>query len=277
MSDAISVGPTLDSLSDTPGVVVESNYEGGMVDLQRAPAEPEADPELIGGKFKTQDDLLKAYKELESGIGKPKEDAPAAEEKPADPLKMGEPEPEAEGDPVEGEEEPAAEEAPALNVQELSTQYLETGELTEDNYTALAAVGISKEYVDAFAEGIQATQTLRTQELHKAAGGEEEFNALLKWGGANLSEEQQSAFNTATEVAVGEGDFTAATMLIQGVKSQMVGNEPNLLNTTTDVSDPAVQPFGSQSEVSAAMRDPAYRSDPAYVASVQARLAVTNL
>lgn len=44
----------------------------------------EGEAELIGGKFKSQDDLLEAYKNLEAKLGKPKEEEPAKEEPKVD-------------------------------------------------------------------------------------------------------------------------------------------------------------------------------------------------
>lgn len=267
--------PAIAALGEGEAQVVDSNFEGGMYEVRKGSesADPAPEQELIAGKFKTQDDLLKAYKELEGKLGaKPQESQPAApaegEEKPSET---------AEGDEKsdDGEVEEAVEKA-GLDMAALTAEWDQNGSLSDDSYEALAKAGISREMVDGYTAGIEAILTIRGQTLHSAAGSEEAYNDLVKWGTANLSEEEHATFNAAVDSAVQTGDFAAATMLITGIRARMGGTEPKLLNAENTEDVPGASPFKSQSEVTVAMRDPRYRTDPAYVASVTERLKVST-
>lgn len=66
---------------------VQSVVDGGETQApeeQVLPSEQSVD-ELIAGKFKSQDDLVKAYKELESKLGQPKESEPEETRTETDP------------------------------------------------------------------------------------------------------------------------------------------------------------------------------------------------
>jgi hypothetical protein len=298
---AVSVGPDVNAIlngsADAPAQIADSNFSddgAGIVQMEGSTpaAKPEGEgEELILGKFKTQADLEKAYKALEGKLGS-KQETPA-EEPAADPKDdgvptMGEkPEGEAEGEPEgygeeteagseAGETEDKGDEAPALDFEALGNEFAENGELSDASYETLEKSGISREITDQYIEGFRAIQTLRGQQLYTAAGGEAEFKSIVEWGTNNLPQEQQDAFNNAINSAILEGDFTASSMLIQAVKSQMGNGEPNLLNTNSGTASDGVEPFKSRSDMAAAMRDPRYATDAGYNAEVQRRLAISE-
>lgn len=286
MTDAVSVGPDVNAILNgdggAPATVVDSNFSddgSGTIRMEGTPPSTEEPAEeLILGKFKSQEDLEKAYKELESKLGsKPAEEAPA-EEAPAEDNgvpKMGE-EP-TEGEPeVEAEAEAEGEEGQGLNFEAFGKEVAENGTLSDASFEAIEKAGIPRDIAEGYLAGLQATQTLRGQQLYTAAGGEDEFKALVKWGSANLPPEQQDAFNNSINAAILEGDFTSSSMMIQAVKAQMGNGEPNLLNTVTGAAGDGVQPFANRSEMVEAMRDPRYSSDPGFVQQVQKRLAISD-
>lgn len=290
MTLATSVGPDVDAIlgSDNSevGTVVSSNFsESGAGQIEITPSTPPAEPagdELLAGKFKTQDDLIKAYKSLESKLGQPAEEA-SAEENPEEPeggeasLRMGSEEAEGEaGEETEARSSEDEEQGSGLDLSPFATEFAETGQLSDESFEALEKQGIPRVMVDQYIAGVQAIQSVRGEQLYAAAGGKDEFNAMVKWGTANLPQEQQDAFNAAVNTAIVEGDLTAASMLISGVKAQMGGSEPSLLNSNTGDAPGGVEPFSSRSDMANAMRDPRYSKDPAYVAEVQARLAVSD-
>jgi hypothetical protein len=268
----LSIGPDVAAIlgaPDTPGVVTESNFSAEMDQstgtMHIGPKSPAAtvapDSGLIAGKFKSQDDLLAAYKELEAKLGKPAE--------------ATEPAPDQSIEAPDGTE-PIVEAPAGLDLAGFSTEFAETGALSEDSFTALEAAGIPRAYAETFTEGFKAIQTLRGQQIHAAAGGAEEYAAITAWGTQNLSPEQQGAFNTAIDTAMQQGDYTSISMMISGVKAQMGSGEPQLLTGRSGNGVAAVEPFASRAEMAAAMRDPAYSRDGDYVASVQRRLAVST-
>lgn len=276
-----SQDPAIQALGDGPAEVVESNFSSGSGmtvqvntdDLAKKP-EPKGE-ELIGGKFKSQDDLLKAYKELESKLGERPKDAPTDQPEDAGEDDQAEEKP-AEDD--QSQEEPKDdEEAPkGFDLSTFQAEYAEKGELSDDSYAALEKAGIGRDIVDSYIAGQQALVNANLQSAYQLAGGEQEFKAVVEWGSKNLQKPQQDAFNTALETAVQTGDTTALDMIVSGIRSRMGDGEPNLLSAKSGSTPDGAQPFASRSEMAAAMSDPRYRSDPAYVKSVQDRLRVTE-
>lgn len=286
MTGAISTGPTLDSLPDGLGQVVDSTLSfeqpsPSVVEVSRAPSQqPKADePQLILGKFKTQADLEAAYRELERKQSQPapkaEGEAPkAASEKPSD-LKMGE-----QPDTSKDAEAEAAEAKPEaattqLDFAALGTEFAENGALSEATYETLNKQGIGKDVVDLHIAGLQAIQTLNGQKVYEAAGGKDAFESLVKWGTTNLNPAEHTAFNNAINIAILQGDPTAASLLIQGIKAKMGGGEPNYVQTENRLAE-GVQGYASRAEMSADMSRPEYSRDPAFVAHVQKRLAATS-
>ena len=275
MTEAIQVGPDVNAVlkSDAAPVSgIESNFSedgSGIVQMTgEQPKEEAPKEELILGKFKTQADLEKAYKALEGKLGGQSE--PAADEPPADagPQKMGEGSTEGDEPSTDGDT------PPGIDFEALGTEFAESGALSDDSYANLEKAGISREIADAYMEGHKAIQTLRGQQLYTAAGGEAEFNAMLKWGTDNLPKEQQDAFNNAISTAVISGDFSASTMMIQAVRAQMGNGEPNLINANAGGADAAGAPYASRAEMAADMRDPRYASDPAFQKEVARRVGI---
>lgn len=287
IQSGMSVGPDVDAIlgdrEATPGEVVESNFSDmGTVHIEKpseAPAEDKAaEAELLAGKFKTPEDLVKAYKELESKLGNRSEEPAEADDGDSVPA-MGDSEQPGKGDEEASEDGESAsddEGSKPLDLSTFASEFAETGELSEDSFKALEASGIPREMVDQYIAGVSAIQATRGQELYSAAGGEDSFKALVKWGAANLPAEQRNAFDAAVSKAIVEGDFTTASMMVQAVKAQMGNGEPQLLNTSSQPAADGAKPFESQAEMAAAMRNPRYSKDPAYVAEVQRRLAVSD-
>lgn len=250
--EAISVGPSLDILEDSPTPdIVEVSPATSSEDTQEAPSE-ESPSETS--------------------------DAP---ESPPKASKMGA-EGDQEGDAPEGSDQEEANETAEdgevqpVDVGKYSTEFFENeGSLSEESYAELEARGLGKDVVDMFMAGIEALQTQRGGTLVELAGGQEGYDAMVSWGTKNLSEAEQAQFNQAIDQAILEGDSTAVSMLIPGIKARM-SSEPNYVTSDNAPSNGGVRPFANKSEMMEAMRDPRYRKDGAYVASVQQRLAISE-
>jgi hypothetical protein len=106
--------------------------------------------ELIAGKFKSNDELLKAYLELQSKLGAPKD--PPATTTPATTVKSSATNGTVTEPPATLSIDPAAAAAKAteqagLDMQALTAEYAEKGDLSPEAYAKLEAVGISKQMV----------------------------------------------------------------------------------------------------------------------------------
>ena len=265
--NGLTIGPTLETLDD--GVTAD------FVEITSADTQQEETPaDLIGGKFKSQDDLLKAYQELEKKLGAPKEEAPVEEAKDEPKTKMGE---EAEEGDQTLEDTPSSETS-ELDVVKFANEFFEKGELSEESYQELADNHkLPKDVVDTFMAGVQAMQSQRMSEIHKAAGGEEAYADMIKWGTDNLPQAEIDAFNAAIDQAVVQGEYTNLNMLVKGIRAQMSGDEPRYVESrNSNTASNGTQPFANRSEMVKAMSDPRYSRDPRYVQEVMARLAASD-
>lgn len=220
-------------------------------------------PQWLPEKFKTPEDLAKAYAELESKIGKQPEKAP--EDKPQDlpdPTKATD----AEVDKTLADR--------GLNLADFSAEFAEKGELSPESYKKLEAAGIDKNTVDLYIEGQKALAVQFETSVKAEVGGDETYAQMVDWAKSNLSPSEINAFNAA----VSSGNIDQAKLAVLGLQARYTsvnGSEPKKViggkaSTTADV-------FESTAQLTAAMRDPRYKTDPAYRADVQAKLARSSV
>lgn len=222
---------------------------------------------LILGKFKSQDDLVEAYKNLEKKLGAPKEEPaePKAEKETPPPEKLEDLE-------ITKKE---VEEATGLDLDALQKEYAENGELTDETYRTLEERGIPRAMVDSYIEGQKAKAAQVTAELTGLAGGADALRGALDWAADNLSEEEVAAYNGALQ----SGNLAAVRVSLRGIVAayrEATGSGPNLVGGERAARSSGVQPFGSRAEITRAMQDPKYQTDEAYRQQVIRRLEVTE-
>jgi hypothetical protein len=228
-----------------------------------APAKPER-PADVPEKFwdaekgvVNTEALLKSYTELEKGK------APAAQQDPAKAPADGEKPPEGEPSKVNPQE---AQDAAAK-------EFSEKGELSEETYKSLEAAGFPKDMVDSYIAGQMALAAQRDAQGYELAGGQEQYSAMAKWAGANLTAPELQAFNDAIA-----GTPAQMKQAILGLKAQYegaAGRDPKLVQGGGG-NGGVNGAFASRAEVTAAMRDSRYRSDPAYRAEVERRIGLMD-
>ena len=217
-------------------------------------------PEGLPEKFNSVEDLAKSYSELEKKLGDnteaPKEEAPKTETK--NDLDIAE----------------KAVENAGLNMETLSSEYAEKGELDAKSYDALEKAGIPKNYVDQFIEGQKAIADQQSKSIKDMVGGADAYSDMSNWAADNMSEEEKTAYNTA----VNSNDIETAKLAVVGLKAKFEkanGNEPNLVEGKGTIT--GQDGYNSWAEVTAAMGDDRYQKDPAYQAMVQEKLSKSEL
>lgn len=233
------------------------------------PATPSAPgaPELIGGKFKSQDDLLAAYKSLEAKLGAPKAETPVT------PVVAPEP-------PVKAPEalsiDPAAAAANAgFKMADLASEYSQNGDLTPATYAKLATAGIGKDMVDAFVAGQRVIYEAETAQVMAKAGVDKDtFSAMVTWAQANVAPADLQAYNQAVAGSPAMKQFALEAMHTRFIRAQ--GQDPKLFTGQRGVSTSG-DVFRSTEQMLAAMRDPLYSKDPAFRADVAAKVARSKL
>lgn len=193
------------------------------------------------------------------------------EEKPAaKPEGEGEDKPEVKD---EGEAE-AVLEAAGIDVNDAMEALQTTGELTDDQYAKLAEIGVTRAVVDSFVAGQQAVGEAMVTRMHATVGGEQAMNDILAWAGENMTPAEVEQFN----LTIDTGSETAVTMALKGLQmryNEAGQNTPSLVGGQTVETVQSV--FRSNQELTKAMGDPRYATDPAYRADVEAKLMRSSI
>ena len=219
-------------------------------------------PEGLPEKFNSVDDLAKSYAELEKKLGEPKADET--------------PEPKQEDVKQDTDLEIAnkAAESAGLNVQNLQSEFDNSGELKPESYEALDKAGIPKEYVDQFIAGQLAMRDNLVSDVKGIAGGNDAYGNMMQWASDNLSDAEKNAYNNS----VNNTDIEGIKLAVNGLKARYEasnGVDPTL--TTGKASASTGGGFRSWAEVTSAMDDPRYTKDEAYQADIQRKLQNSNL
>jgi hypothetical protein len=251
---------------------------------------------LLAGKFKDAEDLEKAYLELQKKLGtndgtqdEALRDEAGNEERSeeevnqytADGSVNWEQVDETYGDIIGGKFKENG-----VDPWEISKDFYERGEMTEENYKTLEGIGFSRQMVDTYLTGAmsegspQATEPVsdlsdaQVMTIKQDVGGEQEFNNILQWAADNLDSSYIKSYDNLVET----GNFESIQLAVAGLKSaydNANGYEGRML---TGKAAPVTQDvFRSQAEVVAAMGDPRYDKDPAYRQDVFAKLERSNI
>lgn len=242
--------------------------QGGQPEAAKEPAAtpPAVKPEGIPDKFWDAAkgevrvaEMAKSYAELEKLRSQP----PVTKE-PAKPADSGD----AAADAAKGDE--AAARAVVPEFDKYAAEFAEKGELSSETYATLEKAGIPKALVDQYIEGQKARADLETAEVFAEVGGADAYSKMVAWAAKSMSQAEIDAFNASAAASPQQ-----RMLAVQGLKARFAaaeGADPKLLGGAGG-DGAGDQPFESAAEVTRAMRDQKYKTDPAYRAQVQRRLA----
>lgn len=255
--EASQVDPAAAALAEAAAAAPESTEAAlAAKSEEAAKADAPARPEWLPEEFESPEDFAKAFAELKAG---------KAAETPA----------ETEANAEENTEEKTEEKpTPVVDVNAVSAEFAEKGELSEETYADLAAKGFDKAFVDSFIEGQKARADAVDRRLTDAAGGKDHLDRMFAWASTSMTAAEITAYNASFANA----DVTAAELAIKELRSKYEaanGRDGSLLNGKAP--SPAADTFGSWAEVTQAMSDPRYEKDPAYRAKVEAKMARSPL
>ena len=208
---------------------------------------------LLAGKYKSAEELEKAYKELESKLGQ--QDSPDKAE------------PETEPEPTSLSDNASvitdASDEFYANNGKLSPETLQKfqGMSSADLVNAYLEVTKSPDWQAAPPAQVQDVTESQINEVKNFAGGDQEYQNMVQWAGQNLDAQAIKTFDDI----VASGSIETIKFAVSGLKSQYqnaVGYEGKMVQgkaarETGDV-------FRSQAELVAAMSDKRYDNDPAY-------------
>jgi hypothetical protein len=218
---------------------------------EAAEAQQDARPDWLPEKFKSPEEMAKAYGELEGKLGSKTETPSEATTNNVAPTR---------------DEATTA----GLDMDALEAEYRENGELSAEAYEKAAKAGFDKDKVDRYIDGQNAIVEKQVQGIYQSVGGQEAYNELLEWAGDNLSKEEIDHFNST----VATNDPVAITFAAKGLMAQK--NAGKAVEPTRQVEGgnaPAADIYESTEQWKADMRDPRYAQDPAFVQKVMDKFA----
>lgn len=245
----------------------ESEDEQRKFDQARSDAEAEL---RYAGKFKSAEDLEKAYKELEKKLGQKETDdsAPDSAQESDDSAPD-----------EEDEEVPLSEESDFLKSAS-EEYYSNNNQLKPETIQKLKEMP-SEKLVEAYLNNVKNSPAVAPQVLSdtdaqtivNSVGGTEAYNETLSWAADNLSPTEVAAYDNVVNSGNKDAIFFAVQALNQkykdsvGFEGQQVSGK-NVRNS--------VKGFRSQAELAKAISDPRYRNDPAYRMDIEDKLAASG-
>jgi len=217
------------------------------------------------GKYKSAEELERAYLELQKKLGERTEDS---EEKPAAEEKQ------------EGSEEAETDQEPNEAYQTLeaaSKEYEEGGELSEDTLEKLSQLD-SKELIENWVEYVNSSKPEQpagaipqedVDRIMGSVGGNDQYQTMVSWASEALAPDEIAAY----DAVVSSGNSDAIYWAVQGLRSKYVESNGYEGKQVSGSRAPRPEPgFRSQAELARAISDPRYRDDPAYRLDVQEKL-----
>lgn len=243
--------------------------------------------ELLAGKYKSVQDLEKAYKELQTKLSRGESVAPESEDDSSADDSEAEAEDEEDDKPAGNARELYGDliggklEEAQINFQDMNVRWQQTGTLEPGDYDQLAEAGFNRDMVDAYLSGLQYKQTQDTAlsvkevaSIKESLGGEAEYGKMIEWAAANLSADEVEGFNQI----INTQPMAAVKMAITGLHarySAVEGREPKLIGGRAPKGN--TDKFESTAQLVAAMSDPKYSTDPAYQRKVQEKLSRSSI
>ena len=222
--------------------------------------------QIYAGKYKSAQELEKAYMELQSKLGEQeKGETEVAEKEPEDKPTLSEgatlitsatDEYYANGNQLTPE---TLQKFSSMSSQDLIKAYMEVQQLPEYQQAQQAPVEISESQVN---------------QIKNAAGGEAAYSNIINWAKSNLEAEQINAFDDV----VNTGSVQAINLAVAGLKAQYDnanGVEGRMVTGKAPTNSGDV--FRSQAELVAAMSDARYDRDPAYRQDIIEKLDRSDL
>tara|TARA_B100001248_G_scaffold19191_1_gene12695 strand:- start:1145 stop:1936 length:792 start_codon:yes stop_codon:yes gene_type:complete len=223
--------------------------------------------QVYAGKYKSAQELEKAYMELQSKLG---------EQEDKGETEVAEKEP---------EDKPTLSEGATLITSATDEYYANGNELSPETlqkFSSMSSQDLIKAYMEVqqLPEYQQAQQTpveiseSQVNQIKNAAGGEAAYSNIINWAKSNLEAEQINAFDDV----VNTGSVQAINLAVAGLKAQYDnanGVEGRMVTGKAPTNSGDV--FRSQQELVAAMNDVRYDRDPAYRQDVIEKLDRSNL
>lgn len=220
---------------------------------QQQPAQGEQQPALIDGKFKSQDDLLAAYKALEAKLGSQQPSPKKDDQQPA--QNQG------------GEQQPQPQTGEGIDFDAMAQEITANGDISAQSRALLKKAGIPDAMVQSHIDNVKTQVATLQGAIHEAAGGKEQFEAMRQWAMTALNDTERDflgaqASQGPEQAKLAVGALRQRFEAVNGKLPSLVGGKPGS----------GLVGFRSAAEMTTAMKDPRYKTDPAYRKDVEQRI-----
>jgi hypothetical protein len=252
-------------LLETGSNLIDKQEADALEQYRRSELEAN-DHTQYAGKFKSAEDLEKAYLELQKKLGNKEEDDSNQEET------------------VEPEQEEEVQSPVSKRVdflKEASEEYYSNdNELKPETIQKLKEMP-SEELIEAYLELQKNNPVAKAQplsdeaamEIVSSVGGQDAYNDTLAWAADNLKPTEVAAYDNVVNSGNKDAIFFAVQALNQRYKDS-VGFEGQQISGRAPKT--SIKGFRSNAELANAIGDSRYRTDPAYRYDIEQKLAASG-
>ena len=257
---------------------------------------------LLAGKYKTTEDLEKAYKELETKLGQQDKGLERDETTETDV------DADVDVDEFEVTKEDFWNEDGSVNYETTERAYgkqlsdlfknadidpwkmtehfvQNEGTLTEEMYSKLGEAGLPRSAIDQYLEGARQNYGYsntpeapvlnndEVAEVKAIAGGDEGYEQLMAWASDNMTQEESDNFDAIIELQ-NKAAAKFAVKALMGQYEDTVGRDSNLIQGKKSAPQ---ESYRSMAEVVRDMNNPLYDQDESYRDDVRRKLEASNI
>lgn len=258
-------------LLETGSNLIDKQEADALEQYRRSEVEAN-DHSQYAGKFKSAEDLEKAYLELQKKLGNKETD----DSSPTDENESDESAPDSAPDE---EQSPVSKRVDFLR--EASDEYFANENALKPETLQKLKEMPSEDLIDAYMEMQKTNPVAQAQPLSDDAakaivdsvGGQDAYNDTLAWAADNLKPEEVAAYDNVVNTGNKDAIFFAVQALNQRFKDS-TGFEGQQISGRAPKS--TVKGFRSNAELANAISDPRYRNDPAYRYDIEQKLAASG-
>ena len=258
-------------LLETGSNLIDKQEADALEQYRRSEVEAN-DHSQYAGKFKSAEDLEKAYLELQKKLGNKETD----DSSPTDENESDESAPDSAPDE---EQSPVSKRVDFLR--EASDEYFANENALKPETLQKLKEMPSEDLIDAYMEMQKTNPVAQAQPLSDDAakaivdsvGGQDAYNDTLAWAADNLKPEEVAAYDNVVNTGNKDAIFFAVQALNQRYKDS-TGFEGQQISGRAPKS--TVKGFRSNAELANAISDPRYRNDPAYRYDIEQKLAASG-
>jgi hypothetical protein len=256
---------------ETGSKIIEAQEAANEEQYRRSQIDSE-DAGQYAGKFKSAEDLEKAYLELQKKLGS-KEPEPTDEESTEEIAEESDQETESETTPQVTER--------VQFLKDASEEYYSNDNALKPETIQKLKEMPSEQLIDAYLELQKSNPVAKAQPLSDtdaqsivtSVGGQDAYNDTLAWAADNLKPEEVAAYDNVVNSGNKDAIFFAVQALNNRYKDAVGFEGKRVSGNRAPRPEPG---FRSQAELARAISDPRYRNDPAYRYDVEQKLANSN-